>query len=126
MDFQVTHTFNQPALVLYQAWLSTKEHGNMTGSPADVSDVVGGTFSAWDGYISGENIELIPNEKIIQKWRTTEFAEEEEDSILEIIFEERDGETTVRINHSNLPEHGMQYKQGWVDSYFSPMMEYFS
>jgi activator of HSP90 ATPase len=64
--------------------------------------------------------------RIIQQWRTSEFAEGEKDSLLEILFEEGAEGTRITIRHSELPEHGMQYKQGWVDSYFNPMKEYFS
>ncbi len=38
-----------------------------------------------------------------------------------------DGDITeVTIAHTGLPEHGMQYLQGWADFYFSPMTAYFS
>jgi len=44
---------------------------------------------------------------------------------LEIFLEEKNEGTRITIRHSELPEHGMQYKQGWVDSYFNPIKEYF-
>tara|TARA_B110000046_G_scaffold58485_1_gene65541 strand:+ start:2113 stop:2247 length:135 start_codon:yes stop_codon:yes gene_type:complete len=41
----------------------------MTGIEATYSDIKGEAFTAWDGYISGVNIELAPYERILQKWR---------------------------------------------------------
>jgi activator of HSP90 ATPase len=96
------------------------------GAGAQVSDKIGEPFEAWDGYIQGKNLELQPFKRILQAWRTSEFADSEPDSLLEILFEPANGGTKVTIRHSELPAHGMQYKQGWVDSYFEPMKDYFN
>jgi activator of HSP90 ATPase len=124
--FEVSEVFPAPQEVLYSAWLSSEEHSQMTGSPAIVSANVGDSFDAWDGYIQGKNLELERPSRILQSWRTTEFEESDEDSLLEIMFEKDGSGTKITIRHSALPEHGMQYQQGWIDSYFSPMKEYFA
>jgi activator of HSP90 ATPase len=98
----------------------------MTGSPAKVSDQVGGEFEAWDGYIQGRNLELVSDQRIVQSWRTTEFTDSEPDSRLEITLEPSGVETKLTLRHTNLPPHGGQYKDGWVESYFEPMKVYFS
>jgi len=97
----------------------------MTGSPAQVSANVGGKFSAWNGYIRGENLELESSSRILQLWRTSEFEDSDEDSLLEILLETTENGTIIKIRHTQLPEHGMQYQQGWRDSYFTPMKAYF-
>ena len=100
----------------------------MTGGEALISDKVGEDFSAWDGYISGSNIELKPNEKIVQKWRTSEFDDSEESSDLVIeLTDLPNGHCQLNLTHSNLkPGDDDKYKQGWIDHYFLPMREYFS
>lgn len=111
---------------VYEAWLSTKGHTAMTGSPAKVDGKVGGKFSAWDGYIFGTTLELTPNQRILQAWRTSEFPEDAPDSRVEIIFEKAAGGTKITLAHSNMPEGQVEeYKQGWDDFYFKPMREYF-
>ena len=98
----------------------------MTGSPAEVVSKVKGKFTAWDGYISGETLELRPYSRIAQAWRTTEFPEGSPDSRVEILLESVKGETKITINHSNIPEgQADDYKQGWQDFYFKPMKSYF-
>jgi activator of HSP90 ATPase len=110
---------------IYQAWLSTKGHSAMTGSPAEVEARVKGKFTAWDGYIFGETLELKPNQRIVQAWRTTEFPEGSPDSRVEITLEAVNGKTKITINHSNIPKgQAEDYKQGWQDFYFKPMKEY--
>ena len=98
----------------------------MTGSPASISAVVGEEFTAWDGYILGKNLELEPGKRIVQTWRTTEFSADEPDSRIEITFESHGNQTKLVLKHTGLPPHGGQYEQGWVESYFDPMKEYFS
>lgn len=111
---------------IYQAWLSTKGHSAMTGSPAEIESRVKGKFTAWDGYISGETLELKPFTRIVQAWRTTEFPEGSPDSRVEILLESIKGGTKVTIIHSNIPEgQADDYKQGWQDFYFKPMKSYF-
>jgi uncharacterized protein YndB with AHSA1/START domain len=125
VEFEVSAEFSVPRARIYQAWLDSDGHSKMTGSLAQVSDEPGGSFDAWDGYIQGTNLELQPDQRILQSWRTLEFESTDEDSRLEIILTEIPTGTRVTIRHSNLPEHGMQYQQGWVDSYYTPMHEYF-
>ena len=43
----------------------------------------------------------------------------------EILFAPEEDGTRVTIRHSNLPDHGMQYRQGWNDAYLNPMKVYF-
>jgi activator of HSP90 ATPase len=116
----------EPA-VIYAAWLDSKEHAAMTGNKAKVSSRVGEKFTAWDDYISGENLELEPGKKIVQSWRTTEFPDGAPDSKLIITFKEVKGGTEVTLEHTGIPEgQTEEYMEGWKDYYFAPMKEYFA
>ncbi len=126
IEFVVSAIFPVTPQGLYDSWMSSKGHSGMTGSPAIVSAVVGGEFDAWDGYIHGKNLELIPSKRIVQSWRTSEFSKDEPDSRIEITLEPVGDKTKLTLKHTGLPPHGGQYEQGWVDSYFDPMQEYFS
>ncbi len=111
---------------IYAAWLDSQAHTDFTGSTARVDPRVGGHFSAWDGYILGETLELEPNRRILQAWRTTEFPANSPDSILEVVIEAAEGGTLVVLNQTNIPDgQADDYRQGWVDNYFTPMEAYF-
>jgi uncharacterized protein YndB with AHSA1/START domain len=125
ISFEVSDLIPATPQEIYNAWLSSEGHSKMTGSPATASSVVGEPFEAWNGYIQGKNIELEPSSRILQAWRTNDFEDADEDSLLEILLEPHETGTRVIIRHSNLPDHGMQYQQGWVDAYFDPMKELF-
>jgi activator of HSP90 ATPase len=112
---------------VYTAWLSSKGHAAMTGSSAKITARVGATFSAWDGYISGRTLEAKPSSRILQAWRTTDFADDEPDSSLEVLLEKARGGTKVTLVHTKIPAgHGAEYRKGWIDFYFTPMKEYFA
>jgi activator of HSP90 ATPase len=112
---------------LYSAWLSSKEHTAFTGGKAKTGDKVNAKHSAWDGYISGKNLELKPGKKIVQSWRTLEFPDNAPDSTLEINFEEKAGKTTLSLYHHGLQKgDAKKYSDGWKEHYFEPMKAYFS
>lgn len=126
IEFEVFDVIPASLNQVYAAWLDSDEHSAMTGSPARVSTNVGGKFEAWNGYIRGKNLELEKSNRILQLWRTSEFEESDEDSLLEVLFESAKYGTKIRIRHTQLPKHGMQYQQGWRDAYFTPMKAYFA
>lgn len=109
---------------VYDAWLSSKGHALMTGSPAKVSARPSGAFTAWDGYIKGKNLKLVPGRRIVQQWRSTDFADDD-DSQIDVTFEATRGGTKLTLHHTNLPANQPDYRSGWRDCYFEPMKEYF-
>lgn len=124
---QLKENFPISAIELYNAWLDSKKHSAFTGGgPASIKDETGSKFSAWDGYIEGEILALEEGKRILHSWRTTEFPENAESSLLEIILEDSKTGCTLTLNHWNIPEgQSKEYKQGWIDFYFKPMKEYF-
>jgi uncharacterized protein YndB with AHSA1/START domain len=113
-------------LEVYEAWLDSVGHSEMTGGEAAMSDEVGAEVSAWGGYISGRNLELMPGGRIVQSWRTSEFDDEHEDSIVTITLEEAEEGTLLTLVHSNVPDEQRSYEEGGRQSnYFEPMVAYF-
>lgn len=125
MEFTLTATFSATPLDVYNAWLDSEQHSDMIEGDAKVSNKVGGHFTAWADYISGTNLALETGKYIKQAWRTTEFEDSDEDSILELTFERADIGTLLTLKHTNLPSHGEQYINGWKEHYFEPMQNYF-
>jgi uncharacterized protein YndB with AHSA1/START domain len=115
-----------PAQRVYEAWLDSAAHTAFTGAKAQIDPQIGGSFTAWEGYISGKTLELQPFSRILQSWRTTEFPENAADSLLEVKFAETAEGCLVTLNHSRIPEgQAAGYEQGWYDYYFDPMQAYF-
>lgn len=126
-SIRLSAVFAAEPKAVYSAWMSSKGHGAMTGSGAKITARVGSAFSAWDGYISGKTLELEPESRIVQSWRTTDFETDEPDSLLEVLLEKARGGTKVTLVHTKIPAgHGAEYRKGWLDFYFTPMKEFFA
>jgi activator of HSP90 ATPase len=128
-----TYEFEQSATIpaspkdVYEAWMSGAGHTAMTGAAASVDPVVGGEFTAWDGYIRGRNLVLEPYRRIVQSWRTSEFSDADADSQIEVTLEPIEEGTLLRLRHSGVPVDHHGYEDGgWESNYFEPMATYFS
>ncbi len=125
-SFSLTATFHLNAIELYDAWLDSSSHAEMTGSPAFIFPKTGSNYFAWDKYITGKILELTPGERIYMTFRTTEFAATDEDSFVEIVLKTVRQGTSLTLNHSHIPPgQGESYRKGWLEYYFEPMAEYF-
>jgi uncharacterized protein YndB with AHSA1/START domain len=112
---------------VYAAFVNPRLHAAFTGAAATGSARVGGRFTAWDGYISGVNRELVKGKRIVQDWQTTEWPEGADPSRVEFSFRPVKGGTEIRMVHSHVPaEQADSYRQGWIDYYWEPLKAYFS
>ncbi len=125
-EFTVSDLMPTDPADVYDAWTASDRHAAMTGEPATIDARVGGTFEAGDGYISGTTLELDPTRRIVQSWRTTDFAAGDPDSRIEVLFEPVGDGTLVTLHHSSIPDGQSGYEDGWRDYYFAPMREYFA
>ncbi len=127
-SFKLSVTLPVEVSELYKAWLNSKQHTAFTGGEANCSAKLNGAFTVWDGYITGKNLELVPNEKIVQEWRAADFAEDDKNSLLQLRFESAGKvKTKLTLVHSDLPDAlADSFKKGWSDHYFIPMKSYYS
>jgi uncharacterized protein YndB with AHSA1/START domain len=125
-DFTLVAVIPAPPQAVYDAWLDSRAHSAMTGGKATQSANVGDTVSAWDDYIVGRNVALVPGKRIVQTWRTTQFTDEHEDSIITVTLDPMTGGTRLTLTHANVPDDHTSYEEaGWREHYFEPMQRYF-
>jgi len=126
-SFTLTATIPASPQDIYEAWLDSVGHSQMTGGAAQMSDQIGAEISAWDGYISGRNLELVPGERIVQSWRTSEFGDAHGDSTITVILQSLGDGTLLTLEHGNVPDEHRSYEEGgWQSNYFEPMAAYFT
>jgi activator of HSP90 ATPase len=119
-----TVTFKVSPHEVYEALMDSKKHAAFSGGKASISRVVGGRISAYDGYITGKNIELVPDKKIIQDWRAVDWSEDWYSRITFEFSAVPDG-TRLDFTHAELPEGTEEeFTQGWIDNYWDPMKRY--
>ena len=59
-------TFKAKPHEIYELLMDSDKHSRLTGSIAQIERNVGSEFSVYDGNIRGINLELVPDQKIIQ------------------------------------------------------------
>lgn len=110
---------------LYGIFLDAKKHSEATGAKAAGSGKLGGTFTAWDGYIKAKTLALVPARMIVQSWRASSFQKSDPDSILVLTFEKAAGGTILTMTHTAVPDHkASDFKTGWYQSYWDPIKKY--
>ena len=94
-----------------------------TGYPATMNAEAGTEFSLWEGDITGKNLEIITNKKIVQEWY---FGDQPEKSIVTIkIFENKKG-TQLEVIHENIPDEDFEnIVEGWNEYYIGAIIEFF-
>jgi len=55
---------------LYAVLLDSKQFSAFSHLPADIQSEPGGAFSMFGARILGRNVELVPNQRIVQAWRS--------------------------------------------------------
>jgi uncharacterized protein YndB with AHSA1/START domain len=114
-------TFKSSPHQVYEALMDSKKHTTFTGDAASISREVGGSIQAGDGYISGTNLELVPDQKIVQAWRGNDFPEGVM-SRATFTLKAVDGGTRLTFTHSGVPEELLDsIKDGWVEFYWQPL-----
>jgi activator of HSP90 ATPase len=109
---------------VYEALMDSKKHAAFTNGKASISRKIGGTISAYDNYIAGKNIELVPDKKIVQDWRAVDWREGYFSKVT-FKFTAVSKGTRLDFTHANVPEGTEEeFTQGWIDNYWEPMKRY--
>jgi activator of HSP90 ATPase len=111
---------------LYETILDPEKHAEFTQAAATNDKKAGGKFTAYDGYISGTNLELVKNRKIVQRWTAADLPK---GVFTEVTFEFKKHEkgTELVFTQKNVPEKSYkELTQGWKDYYWKPLKAAFS
>ena len=68
-----TVTFPAPPEKIYHLIMDQKKHAKLVDSEARISRQVGGKFVIYGGDVDGKNLELVPDQKIVQTWRYSDW-----------------------------------------------------
>ncbi len=120
-------TFRATPRQVYDALMTTQSHRGFTGAEAHIGTNVGDTFSAYDGYITGRNLQLEPGSRIVQEWRGEE-DDWPEGHASRVTFELTPTETGTQLTftHEDVPEAVAEsIAAGWHEYYWDPMRRTF-
>jgi activator of HSP90 ATPase len=116
---------NTAPAAIYDAYMNAKKHTVVTGAAADIKAKEGTSFSAHDGYITGENLKLVKDQLIVQSWRAEDWAKKEPASTFTIYLEPKGNNTVLHAIHSNVPDKEAEgIDNGWHTYYWEPMKKF--
>jgi activator of HSP90 ATPase len=108
---------------VYEALMDSRKHSKFTEAKASISRKMGGKFKAYGDYISGVNLELVPDKKIVQSWRGSDWPKGHYSKVTFSLKRVKGG-TRLTFRQSGLPEkYYKDISQGWRDYYWKPMKE---
>jgi activator of HSP90 ATPase len=115
-------TFKASPREVYEVLMDSRKHSKLTGDKAIISRKVGGKFTVGE-YIQGVNLEVVPNERIVQSWRGSDWPEGHFSRAVFSLRTEGNG-TRLTFTQTGIPEENHhEIKQGWHDYYWTPMKE---
>ena len=131
------HTFKASRKRVYEALLDTKQFNSVmllsaamkSGmapgmKPTDISREAGGAFTIFGGYITGRQIELLPNERIVQAWRTGSW-DPGIYSIARFELTEQGTQTKLSFDHTGFPKGEAEHlAAGWKSNYWEPLEKF--
>jgi uncharacterized protein YndB with AHSA1/START domain len=95
------------------------------GAPAtQISSEVGGSFSTFGGLIVGRQLELVPDERIVQAWRPA-YWEPGLFSMVRIQLKDAGPGTRLVLDHRGFPDgDSKSLLDGWGKNYWRPLANY--
>jgi uncharacterized protein YndB with AHSA1/START domain len=89
-----------------------------------ISSEEGGAFVIFGGHIIGRQIDLVPNERIIQAWRVVDW-EPGVYSIARFELTEQGDGTRIVFDHTGFPKGlGSHLAEGWRLHYWEPLAKF--
>jgi len=111
---------------VYETLMDSRKHAKFTGGKCTIVRKVGGKIDIYDGYITGENVELVQDKKIAQLWKPDEGDCWPSDHFSKATFAlkaEKRG-TQLTFTQSGVPvDCGDRFDTGWQEHYWAPMKE---
>ncbi len=116
--------FNTSSKRIYEALLDSKQFSAFSGAPAEIDREAGGAISCFGNNIVGRNIELVPNQRIVQAWRVVMWPEGVY-SVVKFELKMQGSAARVILDHSGFPEeHREHLDAGWARMYWEPLRKY--
>jgi activator of HSP90 ATPase len=116
---------NTTPKALYEIYMDEKKHSIASGAPAQIQTTEGSAYSAHSGYITGKNLQLIPDRLIVQTWRAQSWPAEAIDSTFIISLEQQGEDVLLHAIHANVPDDAYEgLDTGWKKMYWEPWKLY--
>jgi activator of HSP90 ATPase len=110
---------------VYDALTNAERFSAFTGgAPAQIDAAPGGAFSGFGGMIVGRNIELVPNQRVVQAWRVANWSAGVY-SIAKFELQADGPDTKLVFDQAGFPADQVEHlAPGWHKMYWDPLKKY--
>jgi len=113
-----TNEFDKVAQLSLAMTTMKSMHG---AAPSTIDAQTGGAFAFFGGYITGRNIELVPDTRLVQAWRAGSW-DAGVDSIVRFAVSAQGSDTRLVFDHTGFPAADAPHlAKGWYDNYWTPL-----
>jgi len=106
--------------------LSGVMKGAKSPVPAAISSVEGGAFALFGGYITGRQVELLPDQLIVQAWRSGSWGPGLY-SIARFQLVDHENGSKIVFDHGGFPSGQAEHlAAGWQANYWTPLAKLLS
>lgn len=107
---------------VWQALVNPRYIHAWGGGPARMDEKVGTHFSLWGGDIHGTNIEVIPQEKLVQEWFGGKW---DKPSVVTFTLSFKHDVTTIDFIQIDVPDSERKdIEEGWKSYFLGPLKDY--
>jgi uncharacterized protein YndB with AHSA1/START domain len=97
---------------------------NLEKSPTVINAEAGGAFSLFGGVITGRNVELAPDTRVVQAWRVSYWPKGVY-SIVKFELVEQGAATKIVFDHTGFPKGDAEtLASGWKAHYWEPLAKF--
>src|SRR5262245_1650462 len=120
-SIEQTVTFRATPAQVFEALMDPAQHSAFTGEPAKIDRAVGGAVSAYGGKVTGINLDVAKNQRIVQAWRVGNFPEGVFTLVTYALAPEGNGTKLTFTQHA-VPEEAYDHlDKGWEERYWKPL-----
>jgi activator of HSP90 ATPase len=116
--------YKVPPARIYEVLLDAKQFAACTKDTAEIQPRAGEVFKLFGGRIEGRNVELVPNQRIVQAWRPAYWPAGVY-SIVKFELIARGSGTRIVLDHAGFTEDKWEsLSAGWREHYWEPLHKY--
>jgi activator of HSP90 ATPase len=111
---------------IYEILLDAKQFAAFSKDTAEIQPQVGGSFKLFGGRIEGRNVELVPNQRVVQAWRSAAWPAGDY-TIVRFVLVARGSGTHIIFDQAGILKDSGEWKQldmGWPSNYWEPLRKH--
>ncbi len=106
---------------VYEMLMDSRKHSAFSGDKARISRKVGGSFTAYGGWIKGKNLKLTKDKEIVQRWRGEDWPKDHYSTVNFLLKRSSSGTKLIFLQTGIPADKYSDISSGWKESYWEKM-----